>query len=389
MPYIPTMPKNRIFSALGVALLIPVLAWAQAPAPEPPASPKPTAEPAAGAPAQPATAPAAAAVPELPPTEVELFLDDAIKAVAALKTVSADVVQKVDMLDQKFEISGRYRKGLDNRLYLLLKIHGLPAASGELLQVCDGQTLWDYQVILDAKSYRKIEIAKVLERLKSPELDEEIRNGVTTQLYLKGPDELLKGLRKGVRFDQKESVTIDGKDYWRIAGEWKSREGLYGPNQAIPPPTAPLPPFVPSLVVVYLGKQDSWPYKVELIGRTPSVVMDNRRIGPDGRPQGTLSTIQKVKPTRIEINYTNVLLNTDLRAAEFDWQPPSDVKFEDGTPAILSTLDQAIQLRAAKKKAEAAKSEDPLLKSPIEVPRASDPGPAAPAPVIPSANPKP
>ncbi len=382
MPYIPTMPKNRIFSALGVALGIPVLGWAQATAPEPPASPSPPAQPAAGAPAQPAKA-AAPAVPELPPTEVELYLDGVIKAVDALKTVSADITQKVDMLDQKFEIAGRYRKGLDNRLYLFLKIHGLPDASGELLQVCDGQVLWDSQVILDSKSIRKIELAQILEKLKSPDLDDEIRTAVTTQLYLKGPDELLKGLRKSVRFDQKESATVDGKECWRIAGEWKSREGLYGPNQAPPAPTAPLPAFVPSLVVAYIGQQDNWPYKVELVGRTPSVVIDNRRMGPDGRPIGNLGTIQKVKPTNMVLVYSNVILNSDLSADEFHWKVPSGApQVVEGTKEILDALDSAIQLRAAKKKAEAAKSEDPLLKSPIDVPRVTDP---LPAPVSPEA----
>jgi outer membrane lipoprotein-sorting protein len=325
----------------------------------------------------------AAAAPE-PPTEAETLLDAAIKAIAELKTVSADLTQEVDMLDQRFEINGRYRKGPEHRVYLYLKVSGLPDTGGEALQVCDGQFLWDYQQVLETKSYRKIEVAQVFEKLKSPELDDAFRQQVISSLGFTGPDELLAGLRKAVRFDQKGSETIDGQEFWVLRGEWKSREGLNGPNQPPLPATAPLPAYVPSLVIVHLGKQDNWPYRVRLVGRRPSVVEDTRKRGPDGRPIGAASTIQQIKPTAIKLVYSNVKLNTDL-TDEFVFTAPAGARVDDSTQAVISMLDQAIQVQVAKKKAEAAKAEDPLLKESINVaPRPGDAPSPAPPPLSPS-----
>src|SRR4051794_14568933 len=126
MPYIPTMPKYRFLLAVGVAALIPLAAWGQNP---------PAAGSGQGVPAAPegsveaASAKAAvAAAPAEPPTEAELTLDAAAKKLAALKSVSADLTEKVDMLEQKFEITGRYLKAAGNRMLLRLKVTGLPDA---------------------------------------------------------------------------------------------------------------------------------------------------------------------------------------------------------------------------------------------------------------------
>jgi hypothetical protein len=385
MPYIPIMPKNRTFSLLGAALLVPLAAWAQTPsepAPAPvPASAHSASTPPAGS--VQAAQPAQTAPPE-EPTPTEKYLDAAIKAIEALKTVSADVRQKVDMLDQAFEITGRYRKGPEHRVYLYLKVSGLPDSGGEMLQVCDGKVLWDTQQVLDTKSYRRIEITQLIEKLKAPELDESLRQQIINNIGLSGPEELLKGLRKSVSFSQPmTSVTIDGKPFWALRGDWKSREGLTGPNQAPLPPIAPLPAYVPSIVTVYLGKTDNWPYKVRLAGLKPSIVYETRKIGPDGRPIGSASSIQQVKPTTIELTYENVKLNGELSDDEFVFTAPNNARVDDQTQAVLGQLDQEIQRRGAQKKAEAAKAEDPLLKEPILIPRADGPAPAAPAPLSP------
>ena len=73
----------------------------------------------------------------------------AIKKVASLKSVAAELVEEVNMLNQKFSIKGSYRKGPNNLVYLRLTVAGLADSAATTLQVCDGETLWDYQVVLD------------------------------------------------------------------------------------------------------------------------------------------------------------------------------------------------------------------------------------------------
>src|SRR5262249_11309433 len=154
----------------------------------------------------------------------ETQLDAVIKALAALKSVAADLVQKVDMLDLKFEVQGRYLRAPDRRIYLKLSVSGLPDAAGAMLQICDGKTLWDYQKVLENEVYRKVEVAQVFEKLDGPGIDEESRKQIAAQLGFAGPEELIAGLRKLVKFDQaRESSTLDGKEVWVYRGTWRSR----------------------------------------------------------------------------------------------------------------------------------------------------------------------
>lgn len=146
-PYIPTMPKNRIIPATLIAVALSGLFQTFG-------QPNPPAPAAAGG--GPAAAGAPPAKPE-PPTEAELLLDEAIPKVKALDSVMAEVLEKVTMLGQKFEIKGRYRKASGDRFFLKLEIHDLPDASGLMQQVCDGTNFWEYQKVFDTQIYRKLE----------------------------------------------------------------------------------------------------------------------------------------------------------------------------------------------------------------------------------------
>jgi outer membrane lipoprotein-sorting protein len=363
------MIKNRIIPTVGICWLIPLLVWAQDPASTPPP------DAAAGTRPPEAMANAAPAVPAAPPTEAELTLDEAAKKVAALASVAADLDQKVEMLKQKFEIQGRYVKAPGERLYLRLVVSGLPGATGEMRQVSDGVTLWDFQQVLESKYCRKVMLAPVLEKLKSADLDDAAREQVMTQLGVAGPDVLLVGLRKAVHFDQKEEGTYDGRPVWILRGTWQDRQGLLGPNQQPLPEKAPLPPYVPSQATLTIGKEDGWPYKVRLAGRVPTMLLDTRRIGPDGRPIGPRTSIQSIEPSVVDLTYTNVTLDPTLRGDEFDFTPPDNLRPDDITESLLNGLEQMIQAKIAQKKAESARAE-PLLNQSISVPKAKSPSEA-------------
>jgi outer membrane lipoprotein-sorting protein len=387
MPSIPTMPKNRTFTIL--ALMLAATCCAVAPAQDPkapaPAAAAPAPVPAAApAPAGSVEAAQAKAAPVVePPTDAEKALDAAIVKLAALTSVSADMTEAVDMLEQKFTIRGRYRKAPNRRVYLQLKVSGLADATAQMVQVCDGQTLWDYQQVLESQTYTRLDINPILEKLKAPELDDTIRDGLNSQMGFAGPDELLRGLRKAVKFDDKTSETLDvvSQPLWRLHGVWTSRDGLMGPNQQPLPLTMPLPAYVPYDVIVWIGQNDGWPYKLMLVGRRPPMLIDNRKVGADGKRIGSLKSVQDVKPSAITILYSNVKLNPDLKADEFAFTPPQGTRVEDRTQTYVSMLDQAIQVRTAAKKNEDLRKEDPLLKQSIELPKSAPP--AAPS-VLPS-----
>lgn len=382
-PYIPTMPKNRIIPAtvLAVALSGLFQTHGQPPQPGPAAAGGPPAGAGVGVGA--VAKPAAPA----PPTDAEKLLDEAIAKVKAIDSVMAEILQKVDMLGQKFEIKGSYRKAPKDRLFLKLEVHNLADASGLMQQVCDGSSFWEHQKVFETQIYRKLDAGAILAKMRGIDLDEEIREKVMVQLGFAGPEALLVGLRKTITFDQKTKGTLDGRPVWILRGTWTNREGLVAPNMQPLGPTVQLPSYVPSLVSIYLGEEDYWPYKVMLVSQQPSPLLggveDTRPIGPNGRRIGSLSSIQKPLLTRIELIYSDVKLNTPVPDQEFAFTLPKDVEVDDKTTEILNGLDQAATMQAAKKKAEAAKGEDPLLNQSITVPKAGTPESGEPAPATP------
>jgi len=279
------------------------------------------------------------------------------------------------MLGQKFEIKGTYLKSRENRVYLKLAVSGLGDASATTLQACDGTTLWDFRQVLDTQTYRKYSIGPIFKKLADPTFDPSLREQVVSRMGFSGPDVLLAGLRKKVAFNQKAEEMLDGKKVWVVRGEWKDRAGLVGPNQQPLPPTVPLPPYIPANVAAWIGQDDGFPYKVEMYGNVPSMLQgDNRRLALDGKPIGPKPTAAKVEPSRIVLVYTDVKLNPEIKPELFGWQPPADAKgVVDETEPFLADLDQAIQYETARKKAEAAKSAEPLLPEGIAVPKALEP----------------
>lgn len=372
LPYIQTMHHKRTRSlvAVGPALLtLAAVALAQGPGSQLP--------PGAGAPGT-APAQAKAAEPQEPPTEAERLIDDAIKKLASVKSVSADLVQSVDMLKQKFDVKGRYLRAPSSRIYLKLSISGLPDSSGTMLQVCDGDILWEYQQVLDNQVYRKLSVKPIFERLNAPEIDAKTRDQVMTQMGFAGPEALLVGLRRTIKFDQKEQGELDKKPVWILRGSWRNRNGLVGPDQRPLPPAGPLPAYVPSIATLYLDKETGWPLKIALIGKVPTVLLDTRRIGPDGRPIGRLGSIEKVEPSSITYTYSNVQINPTppIRPEEFAFQAPPNAQVDDSTEAIIKMLDQSIQIQAMQKRDAAARQDGPVLEQSIDIPKpAAEPTP--------------
>jgi outer membrane lipoprotein-sorting protein len=321
----------------------------------------------AGAPGAPA-----ADKPDEPPTEAEKLIDAAIKKIAKLESVAADLVQEINMLNQKYTIKGRYLKAPNTHVYLKLAVSGLPDTTATSLQVCDGETLWDYQVVLDSQNYRKLSIKPILERLNSPELNEKIKDQAITSMGLAGPETLLVGLRRTIKFAQIEEDEVDGKKVWRLRGTWRTRQGLVGPDARPVGAGGFLPPYIPMDGTLYLGKDDGWPYKLVLVGRKPSAVFETRPRGPDGRPIGAKSSIEKINPSEVRLTYSDVKLNAKIRLDEFAFQAPPAAVVDDSTEAIVKGLDQAISMEAQRKKSEATKKEGPMLDQSIDIPSPPD-----------------
>src|SRR5262249_14146042 len=144
-----------------------------------------------------------------------------------------------------------------------------------------------------------------------------------------GPEALLSGLRKTFEFNQKEAGTLGGRAVWIIRGKWRRTEPNAASPQPVFPPPGPLPPYVPSIVAVWIGQEDGWPYQVKLEGRAPSALerkKQERQVGPDGRPvaKPIAMPIQE-QISSILLVYSDVVLNQPIESGSFDFQPPPEL----------------------------------------------------------------
>ena len=323
----------------------------------------------------------ATSVKEEPPTPAESFIDEAERRLAVLRSCSADLQEQVDLLSEHISLKGRYLKAPENRLYFQLTVAGLPDASGSSLQISDGETRWDYQAILDQQMYSKYSIKPVMERLNSPDLDLRIKEQFRDGMGFAGPETLLQGLRKAFRFEQdKIEGKLGDRSVWILRGTWKrdARQNITGPEQRRMAANGLLPPYIPMDATLYLGKDDAWPYKLELVGRPQTSLIDARKVGPDGQRIGSRSSIEKIPQTRIVLEFTNVKLNPTLGPASFAFQAPSNASVEDLTETIVKQLDVAIARSAELKKADADRKDGPVLEKSLEIPLPSGDAAAAP-----------
>ena len=338
-----------------------------------------------------------------PPTEAELALDEAIKKIKDIPSVSADIAQSADFLGQRFTIKGRFLKAPGLRYRMELTVSGLAAGGGQMIQVSDGQTLWDFQQVLNANRCQTLRIDEVNKKLQAPEFTAEFRDQVLDSLGFAGPEALLTGLRKAIRFEHKEAGTLEiqggkggteSRDVWVLRGEWQDREALIDkdPRKARPmPATGPMPPYVPSLAVAWIGRTDGWPYKIQLEGRAPSILSQPRpgKPGaPPAAPKPGKGRNQDI-PSRLVLLYGNVNLSPELGAADFAFSPPDPSRVTDSTKELLDRLDQKLNSlqneepkadEASKSRAEKGETVVPEAAIPeIGVPKIG-PGKTSPAP---------
>lgn len=321
------------------------------------------------------------AEPQEPPTEAEKFLDESVKKVRALESVSADITQTAEILNQKFELKGQYLKGPNNKVRLQLTLGGLQNTTGSMLQVSDGETLWDVQAIIDSQSYRKRRIGEILAKVNDPRMDVTLREQILAQLGFAGPDSLLMGLRKAIRFDSMTEDTLNGVPVVIVQGEWKDRSSLVSPGQPPLPTNAPLPAYVPSIVRAWIGKENGWPYQIRLVGRAPSELnLSQAQLGPDGRPVRRAATGPKVTPSAMTLVYENVKLNPALKPEQFAYTAPPAMASQvaDDTEEFLTVLDRI--LAEAEARARAAGTESSLGQS-IPIPKRAIDSATAPPPL--------
>ncbi len=254
--------------------------------------------------------------------------------------VSAKILLEGHLFDKHLVGQGVYlqqRSGRQLLMRLELRMqHGEQTSS--LVQVCDGQTLWERQNLLGDEKRSRIDVARAaqgLERAEEPALQGEA--GFLPGLG--GLPRLLRGLDAACDFTSAEEDLLKVGNYqipvWKLHGRWKSdrllkllgkpeqdAEPEQGAKPSRPPDLKKLPPHVFDRVILMLGQEDLFPYRIEY-RRTVA----GKALRSDTRPSRALMTTQLY----------DVVLDAPVDPSRFRYNP-GQLDYPERTVGFLHSL---------------------------------------------------
>jgi hypothetical protein len=251
-------------------------------------------------------------------------------------SVSAKIRHRVDLFGKQLVGDGEYREQRRNgipAIRLELKIQ-IGDSTSSLLQVCDGRYCWTYRKLFAKESLSRIDAVRAVAALAQAEKPAEnaAENGPRPAGMLPGLGglpRLLRGLNANFQFTSAQRGQWGTQPVWRLEGGWrpallarilpKQKEAI---EQGQPVDLSRLPEQLPDRVVLYLGQDDLFPYRIEYC----------RTAGKkDGDTEG--------EATRdlVTVELYEVHMNIPLDPGQFIYSPGS-VEFSDQTDAFLQAV---------------------------------------------------
>lgn len=244
--------------------------------------------------------------------------------------MSANVRQEVEMFGQRLEGTGSYqeqrsRDGLELRLELRF-----PLAKGPfvLMQICSGRYLWRYESYRETTRIGRIDLARVFQALE--EKGKVPKPGTLGDWPgLGGLPKLLRSLNGAFQFSAAEPAELAGGfPATRLRGNWRP-EWLAGllPEQAAMIKENPavalqkLPERFPHEVLIYLGRDDRFPYRIEYWRHTEA----------GGATRPAKSTIMAA------IEFYQVVVNVPIPHERFQYDPGNS-EYAEHTDNFLEML---------------------------------------------------
>lgn len=245
---------------------------------------------------------------------------------------------KPQLLGTALYMEQQTEKGRLLRTYLKITLGNQQVST--LVEVFDGQRLWTYEHLGD-KKLTLVDMNKADELLKGKgKLPE--GGGVHSLPGLWGLSKLLRGLEADFVFTVVEQTTFIAADQsgqhqlpvWKLRGAWSPEKlATIFPDQAEalkkgnPANLDKLPEHLPDHVILYLGKDDLFPYEIDYQRKVPKRFW--RRDRSESR-------------SILTIKFTEVDFNSQFEEPEFKYNPGRDkldtLTPSDGTEAFVNKL---------------------------------------------------
>ncbi len=180
--------------------------------------------------------------------------------------IGARVRYRVEMFNQELIGSGNYYQGTPGSRHSRMELK-LQAANKTCshLQVCDGQTLWTFEQYPESRKLTRVNVDEVLAALAQGSAAPSPMG-----LGIGGLPELLRRLNQSFEFSAPTAGKLGQWPVLRLEGQWKPAmlaQLLPKQKEAIEagetPDLSKLPDQAPHRVVLYLGQNDLFPYRLE------------------------------------------------------------------------------------------------------------------------------
>ncbi len=254
----------------------------------------------------------------------DALLRRAVNQLNATGSIEAKVRQRVDLFDRELIGSGSYAQqgtGVTTRLRLEMRMRTDKAAT-ELLQVCNGETLWTFNAADGLRTLRRVDVDRVIEALRGEGNTRPDGGFSGVAMGLGGLPWMVEGLRQFCRFKPAESGRLGDLDVFVVEGTWRSEKLL-----ALLPDdekkrvadggkidAARLPPHLPDGVAIYLGRDDLFPYRFDYRRSLP--LDESQHVGAND--EGASAAVSR---TIVTLEFYEVLIGGAIAAERFKYKP--------------------------------------------------------------------
>ncbi|HEY1785718.1 MAG TPA: hypothetical protein VGG30_09230 [Pirellulales bacterium] len=261
--------------------------------------------------------------------DVNLLVASAVTAAGAQPAVSAKIRQRINLYGQQLVGTGAYwqqGKGDARRYRLEIKVQvadGLTSVE----QVCTGAVLWVHEDLHDRSALTSIDLPRVREALHR-QSSARATPAFALELPIGGLPNLLENLQAAFQFGNVEEKKLDQLSVYRLEGQWKpaalaelladQRDKLLAGQAA---DWKKVPEAIPQRVVLTLGQDDLFPYRIEYLREQP---------GKQGAPATMLPILV--------IELFEVQLAVPVDPQRFVYEPGNRAGEIDGTAAYLKKL---------------------------------------------------
>ncbi len=236
------------------------------------------------------------------------ILSETTQSLRNLKSIRADIQEVIDLAGKPITLNGSYVSGPELRLRIEFAFSLPDAATGSMLEVCDGQTLYSYLRLGDSARCTRREVRKILNAAHVHGVD--LLSDRSNDLGLGGLPGLIASLQNSMDFENPERMTIEGHELVVLAGSW-NKEFLARWNDK-----KPIPAGIPDAVKVWIRRDVNFPVRF---------VYSKRNRNGESQPQ-------------VQIEFRNVRFNERVDEKEFLYIPREDLVPEDTTRRYIEQI---------------------------------------------------